>query len=100
MGTFTFLLTAVAQAALPERGSRLLVNPMSQCHPWGLCQLWAYLAWARERTGMIKLLLVLLLLFLSLFMVPQLILSQFVIDEIISKAAEKLSEILLEFFEA
>lgn len=65
-----FLLMAVAQAALPERGGGLLANPMSHCHPHRLYQLWANLAWARDRTGVIKLLLVLPLLFLSLFMSP------------------------------
>lgn len=53
-----------------ERGSSLLVNPVSHCHHHRLYQLWANLRWARNRAGMIKLLLVLLLLFLSLFMSP------------------------------
>lgn len=42
----------------------------THCHPHRLYQLWANLTQARDRTGMIKLLLVLLLLFLSLFMSP------------------------------
>lgn len=67
---FAFLLMAMAQAALPEHENGLLASPISHCHPYALYQLWASFTWARDRTGMIKLLLVLLLLFLSLFMSP------------------------------
>jgi len=63
------LPTAVAQAALPERGSGLRPTPRATVTPRVMSAL-RPLTWARDGTGMMKLLLVLTLLVLSFSISP------------------------------